>query len=262
MTDFLVIEENLRTAMRFFGEATGSGDISPLPGAVAIFSGLDYGVFNIAMLDGRVTHTNTNLETRLSEIARYFKKRTLRWSFWLCEDLLDTGLLRRARQTLVDFGLRSISRPPGMIARALAPPLKPLPPIEVRRVAGDELQRAFTEITAVSFDIPSTIANAVYAQHRAWHGPYQGFVGIAEGKPVSIAAIVAAAGAIGVYSLATHPFYRHRGYGEAMLRAAVGQVQAETGLHPVVLQSTEAGYALYRRMGFSDATRFSVYLTQ
>ncbi|HTD44965.1 MAG TPA: hypothetical protein VK687_12325, partial [Bryobacteraceae bacterium] len=109
MTDFLIVDENLRTAMRFFGQATGSGEVIPLPGAVAIFSGLDYGVFNIAMLDGRVTRTNGDLETRLAEIARYFKKRTLRWSFWLCEDLLDSSVLRRARQTLVDFGLRAIS---------------------------------------------------------------------------------------------------------------------------------------------------------
>ncbi len=50
MTEPLIIEENLRTAMRFFGEASGSGEIRSLDGAVAMFSGLDYGVFNIALL--------------------------------------------------------------------------------------------------------------------------------------------------------------------------------------------------------------------
>lgn len=262
MSDFLVVDENLRAAMRFFGQATGSGEVFPLPGAVAIFSGLDYGVFNIAMLEGRVTRANGGLETRLAEIARYFKKRTLRWSFWVCEDLLDPGLLRRARQTLVDFGLRAISHPPGMIAPALLPPLKPLPSIEVHPVANETLQRAFSEITAVSFEIPFTVAHAVYSQDRAWHGDYRGFVGMAEGKPVSIAAVVVAAGALGVYSLATYPVHRHQGYGEAMLRAAVSEVQRETGIGRVVLQSTEAGYALYHRMGFREATRYSVYLTK
>jgi ribosomal protein S18 acetylase RimI-like enzyme len=262
MTDFLIVDENLRTAMRFFGEATGSGEVIPLPGAVAIFSGLDYGVFNIAMLDGRVTRAGDGLETRLAEIARYFKKRTLRWSFWLCEDLLDPGLLRRARQTLADFGLRAISHPPGMMAPMLLPPVKPLPSIEVRRVANETLQRAFTEITAVSFDIPYTVAHAVYSQDRAWRGDYWGFVGMVDTKPVSIAAIVAAAGALGVYSLATYPIHRHQGYGEAMLRAAVSEVQRHTGIERVVLQSTEAGYALYHRMGFREVTRYSVYLTK
>ena len=31
---------------------------------------------------------------------------------------------------------------------------------------------------------------------------------------------------------------------------------------PLVLQSTEAGYAMYRRMGFRDVTKFTVYLTR
>jgi len=52
------------------------------------------------------------------------------------------------------------------------------------------------------------------------------------------------------------------GYGEAIMRAAVAEMQRRTGLERIVLQSTEAGYALYRRMGFRDATRFSVYLTK
>jgi ribosomal protein S18 acetylase RimI-like enzyme len=46
------------------------------------------------------------------------------------------------------------------------------------------------------------------------------------------------------------------------MRAALAEMQRRTGLERIVLQSTEAGYALYRRMGFRDATRFSVYLTK
>jgi ribosomal protein S18 acetylase RimI-like enzyme len=65
-----------------------------------------------------------------------------------------------------------------------------------------------------------------------------------------------------VYSLATVPGFRRRGYAEAMLRATVAPISARTGSARVVLQSTEAGYALYKRMGFADVTRFTVYLTK
>jgi ribosomal protein S18 acetylase RimI-like enzyme len=58
------------------------------------------------------------------------------------------------------------------------------------------------------------------------------------------------------------PAYRRRGYGEALLRMAAAKVAARTGLKSMVLQSTEAGYELYKRMGFRDATRFTVYLTK
>src|SRR4051812_26455100 len=114
MSDFTVIDENLRAAMRFFGYATGAGEIASVPGGIAIYSGLDYGVFNIAMLDGRVTQADPSLEQRVVEIGRYFKGKTPRWSLWVCEDMLDQSTRRRARQTLTDFGLRAISHPPGM----------------------------------------------------------------------------------------------------------------------------------------------------
>jgi GNAT superfamily N-acetyltransferase len=262
MNDFAIIDENLRSAMRFFGYATGTGEIAPLRSGIAMYSGLDYGVFNIAMLNGPISPAGLTLEQRLVEIAQYFKPKTTRWSLWLCDDLLDYATRRRARQSLADFGLRAISHPPGMIASGLLPPTGSLPPVVVQLVSDKASQNAFTEITSVCFEIPFTVAQAVYAQDNAWQGDYRGFVGMAAGRVVSICAIVAAADVLGVYSLATHPSYRRLGYGEATMRAALAEMQRRTGLERIVLQSTEAGYALYRRMGFHDATRFSVYLTK
>jgi ribosomal protein S18 acetylase RimI-like enzyme len=83
-----------------------------------------------------------------------------------------------------------------------------------------------------------------------------------DGKPVAIAAMVEAAGALGIYSLATIPAERHRGYGEALLRAAAAAARPNGSVDPFILQSTEAGHALYRRMGFRDVTKFTVYLTR
>ncbi len=262
MPDYLIIEENLRCAMRFFGEATGNGDVSTVDGAVAMFSGFDYGVFNIALLTRPVTGNGGDLDSRLERIAGYFKKRSPRWSVWLCEDLLDPAARRRERQVFLNFGLRPISHPPGMLAPALLPSARPLPQIECRRVMDQPARQAFAEITSVSFDIPNSVAQAIYTREQAWKGGYQGFVGMAAGKAVSAVAIVAAAGALGVYSLGTLPAFRRQGLGEALLRAAVAEVQRLAGPEPLTLQSTEAGYALYRRMGFRDATKFTVYLTR
>ncbi len=260
MADFLTVDENLRAAMRFFGEASGSGEIQPLDGTIAMYSGLDYGVFNIALLTAPAQ--NGQLDTRLREVSRFFRERTLRWSFWLCDDMLDSETLARSRQTFGAFGMRSISNPPGMLAPALVPPKHPLPTIEVRKVNDRETRSSFAEITSICFDIPYLISRAVYLREEAWNRGYEGYVGYIDGKPVAIIAIVASADAIGIYSLATLPTYRRRGYGEALLRAARAEVARRTGLSQYVLQSTEAGYELYKRMGFRDVTKFSVYLTK
>lgn len=265
--EYTIVDENLRTAMRFFGEATSRGEIAALPGAVAIWSGLDYGVFNIAMMDSAPPPEH-GLADRVADAARYFKQRTPRWSFWLCEDHLDVHDLRRSRATLSDFGLRPISHPPGMVANALTPARGPLPELEMQPVENSSQQRSFAEITALAFDIPYPTADAVYAQPRAWKGAYKGFLGIADGRVVSIAALVETPDAIGVYSLATHPWQRRKGYGEALLRSVVKHAEERSASSStqaprrIVLQSSEAGYSLYRRIGFREVTRFTVYLTK
>jgi ribosomal protein S18 acetylase RimI-like enzyme len=260
VSDYLIVEENLRAAMRFFGEASGSGEVRALNGSVAMFSGLDYGVFNIALLTAPAA--NGQLDTRLRDISRFFRDRTLRWSFWLCEDLLDREARNAARQTFADFGMRSISHPPGMLARALAAPAHVLPRVEMRPVADRDTRAAFAEITSVCFDIPYLVARAVYWREDAWTRGYQGFVGYIEGKAVAIVAMVEAGGAVGVYSLATLPGFRRRGLGEALLREAAAEMTRRSGISQLVLQSTEAGYELYKRMGFRDVTKFAVYLTR
>jgi len=258
--DFLTVEQNLRSAMRFFGQASGSGEVCPLDGSVAMYSGLDYGVFNIALLTAPAV--DGQLEARLRDIARFFRERTMRWSFWLCEDLLDQESRPRARHTFGTFGMRAISNPPGMLAPSLLAPVRELPAIETRPVADKETRGEFAEITSVCFDIPYLVARAIYSREQAWDSGYQGFIGYVDGRAVAIVALVAAADAIGVYSRATLPSFRRRGYGEALLRTAGAEVSRKTGLSRFVLQSTEAGYELYKRMGFRDVTKFAVYLTK
>jgi GNAT superfamily N-acetyltransferase len=262
--DFHPVDANLRVAMRFFGEATGAGEVRDLDGLTAIYSGLDYGVFNIALLNRPLAARTGGLETRLADCARYFQNRSPRWSFWLCEDLLEPDERRRARQMFLECGMRGISRPPGMLAHSLAPPKRRLPELECCPVSDGRLRTAFADITAVSFDIPMTIARAVYQPAGAWNGGYQGFVGLVKGKPMCICATVATSDSLGIYSVGTLPEIRRRGYGEAMVRAAVAQTQARQPkpLSRLVLESTDAGHVLYQRMGFRDVARYSVYLTR
>jgi len=266
--DYLAINQNLREAMRFFGSATGVGETVSLPGSVAIYSGLNYGVFNIALLDApdmgttQTTNSEQSLEIWLDEVALFFKQRTGEWSFWLCEDLLGLVDQRRAHQVLRKLGMRVISNPPGMIAETLAPPHYRLPEVELRPVDDALSRQHFSEITTVCFEIPPGIARRIYIPERAWAGAYQGFLGYSGGQAVSMVATVEAGGVLGIYSLGTLPEYRRAGYGEATLRAAVAENYRRTGVSRVILQSTEAGHMLYQRMGFRDVTHFAVYLTK
>jgi ribosomal protein S18 acetylase RimI-like enzyme len=87
-----------------------------------------------------------------------------------------------------------------------------------------------------------------------------GWVGYAGKSAVSTAAVVMGGDAVGIYAVATHPRYQRKGYGEALVRHAVGQASKQTGIRRTVLQSSLAGHSLYSRLGYRQVARFLVYL--
>jgi ribosomal protein S18 acetylase RimI-like enzyme len=254
MTDWEHIHENLRQALRFFGEATGRGEVREIGQAVAIYSGIEYGVFNICMLDA------VDAPQSLDACADFFGPHVRRWSVWVCEDALTLHQLRMLRAGLDKHQLGEISRAPGMVLTEFAQPRRELPVIKPVAVDSPGLRETFGGLAAVCFDIPAGVAREVYSPARAWNGAYRGYVGMVAGRPVGIVALVKSGATLGVYSLGIDPESRGLGYGEALLRAAVEGERAKGGVERVVLQSSESGQRLYRHIGFREAAHFSVHL--
>jgi ribosomal protein S18 acetylase RimI-like enzyme len=84
------------------------------------------------------------------------------------------------------------------------------------------------------------------------------FVGYLSDEPVatSMLATTPSVGLAGVYSVATRPSHRSRGFGTALTRAAVLAARAQ-GYDTVVLEPSPMGAPMYRRMGFEP---FGTYL--
>ena len=74
--DFELVYGNLREAMKFFGQTNEHGDVRQLRHGLAISAGIEYGVFNICMLDNGGAEPVEGLK----EFAHYFQPRARRWS--------------------------------------------------------------------------------------------------------------------------------------------------------------------------------------
>jgi ribosomal protein S18 acetylase RimI-like enzyme len=148
-----------------------------------------------------------------------------------------------------------------MAAGQLAAPSHLLPALTIHRV-GDEATRAdFSHIMSIAFGIPTPISYAIYGSGCTWADDFKGYVGYAEGLPVSSAATVVTGSVAGVYAVGTLPAYEHRGFAEAVMRHAIEQVAAPASIEYTVLQSSEAGFSLYRKMGYRAVTRYAVFAT-
>jgi ribosomal protein S18 acetylase RimI-like enzyme len=254
---FETVADNLRESFRVVAAGRGAGEIRELPGVSIAAAGVTFQMFNAAFLSAPVL-SEAALEQRILLSTSHFNVRGLEWAYWVCEDWMDGRTRRKSRQMFERQGLRHAVELPGMVADRVAPPVKPLPAVTVRRVGDAGTRAAFCAIGSTCFHVPINWFREVFDNHVVW-SRFAAYVAYHDETPVSTAAIVMSGDAIGVYNVATMPDQQRRGYGEAVMRYAVAAAQTEHGLERSVLQSTPAGLHLYQRMGYRTITRVSVY---
>lgn len=83
------------------------------------------------------------------------------------------------------------------------------------------------------------------------------FVGYLAGEPVatSMLATTREVGIAGVYSVATRPAHRGRGFGTVLTAAALAAA-GQQGFDTAVLEPSPAGAPMYQRMGFAQVTTY------
>ena len=256
---YQLVDDNLRLALQFFGRASGKGAIDERNGILLIDSGVDYAVFNIAIITEPVDSV-AKLELRVSLAAEFYAARRTRWSLWVCEDLLDPRIRLAAPSVFARHHLHTLTQAPGMVAENLLPLSRYLPSMEYKVVGDAQTRTDFAHLTTICFDIPFATSQAVYQPEDAWKGDYVGYVGYLNRRAICTAAVVISDDAVGLYSIGTVPEYRRRGYAEALVRQVLQDATRISGIRRSVLQATRAGHEMYRRLGYRDVTKFSVYI--
>jgi ribosomal protein S18 acetylase RimI-like enzyme len=84
-------------------------------------------------------------------------------------------------------------------------------------------------------------------------------LGRLDGRAVATATLVFGGGVAGIYNVMTVPDVQRRGIGALMTVRPLEMARAR-GYHLGVLQSSQIGYRLYRRLGFEDYCRIAIYL--
>jgi ribosomal protein S18 acetylase RimI-like enzyme len=256
--EFELVANNLRESFRVVAGSRTAGELREMHGASIASAGVTFQMFNAAFLAAPVAN-ESDLVQRILLPSMHFQKRGLEWAYWVCEDwIMESRLRKRSRRLFEQHGLRLSTELPGMIAERVLPPVKPLPRLEVRRVADPVTRAAFCDIGSLCFHVPIPWFQEVFDSVAVWDR-FTGYVGYFEGAPVSTAAVVVGGGAIGVYNVATVPDEQRRGFGESVMRHALAEARARHGIEPVILQSTPVGLRLYQRMGFRTVARVAVY---
>jgi ribosomal protein S18 acetylase RimI-like enzyme len=217
-----------------------------------------WGMLNTAFLPAPL-ETEAALERAVAAAARYFSTRKQAWNFVLSEDWLAPALRARAPAVMERHGLKYVMSTMGMVAEKIVPPVRALPPMEVRPATDAEAVRHIADINAISYASPLEVARASVVP-AMFQGDGRGYVGYVEGKAASVAASAQVEGVAYVGYVATLPEYRRRGYAEAVMRHGLAEARKAWGLERTVLHATDAGRPVYLRMGYRDVTRFVFYM--
>lgn len=119
------------------------------------------------------------------------------------------------------------------------------PELEVRSIGPSEIGD-FQAVARDGFEMPDSLVTAVFRSdmlEMEWLRAVVGYVG---GRPVACAASYLTDDVIGIYTVATVPAARGRGYGTAVTEAAMDGTRARLA----VLQASEMGQPVYERMGY------------
>ncbi len=116
------------------------------------------------------------------------------------------------------------------------------------------------ELAAEGFGIPIELFAALLSPVVLGLPEFRIYVGEASGQSVVTAAAVARGRWVGIFNVATRTDHRRRGYGAAI----TAHVAADAAGHDAEwawLQSSPAGYGVYRRLGFEVLERWPAWVS-
>jgi ribosomal protein S18 acetylase RimI-like enzyme len=127
----------------------------------------------------------------------------------------------------------------------------------IRVRTGDGLAQALA-IAAEGFGAPPEIFTPLYTPEVVEVGGLEIYVGRAGEIDVTTGVGFTTGDAVGIFTIATPPAHRGRGYGAAVTACAAREGFA-AGAKFAYLQSSTHGYGVYKRLGFYEVERYLLY---
>jgi len=239
--------ENMLEWVRLtFGHVPGSA-VAQDGGVGTFATGLPHPFFNQVVTDAGATGAE------LTRAVRAMRERG--GAFYV---ILRHPQDERFRELLARLGLEGDDgRLPGMAVDAIRSP-RPVPAELHLHVVTDAESLADHAAAAAGFGFPDALVRAFLGE-ELWLVPdtttYVGYVG---GEPVVSGFGVRTGRTIGVYSIATLPAARRRGYGAAMTERILADGVA-AGCDVAVLQASPMGRPIYEALGFRLVQEYALF---
>jgi GNAT superfamily N-acetyltransferase len=251
------IENNLHAACPpIFGAMPGAV-LEDRPDMLRYATGLPHPLMNGVC---RTRLTAENAAEKIRETIAFFRARNVPMMWWTGPQTRPADIGR----CLEAQGLQPGPVMPGMAIDIAAMNAEPAPPgLTLTEVGDAETLRQWVDVCCRGFEMPTMIgeAFAVGSQQVGFGDdkPIRNFLAIRDGAPVACATLALVAGSAGIYCVATVPEARRQGYGGTVVVKAL-QAARDKDYRIGVLESSEMGESVYKRLGFVEVCKIACYV--
>ena len=195
----------------------------------------------------------------IDETIKYFRLKGTNTFTWWMEPHLKPSNWEAA---LSGHGFGFSNDTPGMAIdlHEMKDSMQPLEGFEIRTVDDEESLHSWTNVFLNGFGLPPTWESITFNlwMQLGLDFPIRNYLGYWKGKPVSTSTVFYGGGAAGIYCVATLPEARGKGIGAAITLKPL-QDAREIGYRVGALQSSEMGFNIYQRLGFSHLCQIEYF---
>jgi GNAT superfamily N-acetyltransferase len=173
--------------------------------------------------------------------------------------LLRSGGYEQTRRVAAAIGLTGQGEQEAMVlvASEMLDDPRPTAGIAVQDAADQDALKVALRIAAAGFEAPEEILAPLYESSLMSHPGAALYVASVEGIPVSTGVGYRVGHAVGVYSVATPPGQRRRGYAGQIVRRIVSDGFRNGATRAYLLASPD-GVGVYQRVGFRPVGRYHI----
>lgn len=249
MTDSIhLANENYCFAFERLSTLIDSGDVARFGPITATSLGTDIAAFNrIFALDAA---PREEIEAAVDWIHDHGRP------FWLT----TTGDRRaEVEEIATSLGLVDAEESqPGMVLKSLESIPERSSDVSIEVVTDEDDLAEMVDVFSAAFEVPSDIARTLTPSAALQDDTVTFLIGRVEGQCVSTGTLVTHDDVAGVYSIATVEDFRGRGIGTDLTWEVLRQGR-DDGCELGVLQSSEIGYSVYRKMGFETVVEYHMF---
>ncbi len=192
----------------------------------------------------------------LNQAIRHFDDKNFDYCIWVDQENLTENL----GQILRKLKIYEVGNEPGMLYSISSNTNHKALTSDIRKVANPQMVDEFATILASAWTPPDNQVISYYktiAPSMIQNPNNVGFyLYYQNSKPVAVMEIFPTdQNTAGIYNLVTLAAYRGAGIATKLMQFALSHL-AQTGYSKVVLQSSEDGLSIYKKLGFDEVTRY------